>query len=182
MTSNIRQTYPFSIWPGNETLSPENPVIKVICVIHNCQNGGELVVDYPDIPSESSYEATDCIPPHNDSEPVDRTIGVHIINVILTFENVSRHINMTGRSDEPIPMYCIGSGMKSETGYLHIQLQPSPRSCAVTTNIESTSTSSDTDPSMAARNSGSILTSTLLHYYSVILLAVCVLLIVSKCY
>ena len=151
VTPDFSQTYPFSISPGNETISREQPEVTIICVIHDCHNGGKLVINSTLFPTdEPTFEAGECLLNANVSSN-DRHLGIHIVNVTLSLDYVCQLMNATDRCvAKPIPMFCRARGKQTDTSYIHVrdcdtrtpsEMQnspsavPAPRNSSVTVNL-----------------------------------------------
>lgn len=53
VTSDFAVSYPFYIWPGNETVGGGKTELTLLCVVHGCNHGPVLVVgDQLYFPSE----------------------------------------------------------------------------------------------------------------------------------
>ena len=124
VTQNFAESFPFYEWPNNETLSPENTIVHLRCMVQNCENGPRLVVG---VRHECSFEATHCLKSMNQTSRE----GIMIINEAIT---LSWMMNSNCSQSLPVPVWCEIGGRESDKGYVHINYHEQ-RTTAASENI-----------------------------------------------
>ena len=137
--------------------------MNIVCVIHDCHNDGELIIDFPT--GEQTFWAGECFLNANVSSN-DRHLGIHIVNATLSLDYIRQLINATDSCiAEPVPMFCRGGGRQTDTSYIHV------RDCDTRTPSEMQDSTEPPSAVTAPHNSQSM-TVTLLDRYVLLLLVV----------